>query len=89
MIPVKVERLYGFAEAVELEVAVPGTAKGVTAAKLSVAKEAAEGMLEITTAADAAVGDHAVTLNAKAKFNNVDITATATVKVSVQAAAAE
>lgn len=87
MIPVKVERLYGFTEAVEVEVAVPGTAKGVTAAKLSVAKEAAEGMLEITTAADAAVGDHMVTLNAKAKFNNVDIAATATVKVTVQAAA--
>jgi hypothetical protein len=78
---VKLERRYGFAEAVAVELA---GAKGVTAEKLSVAKEAAEGKLVIAAAADAAVGVQEVMLNAKCAWNGVEVPWSVKFKVEVK-----
>lgn len=78
---IKLERRYGFAEAVAVELA---GAKGVTAEKLSVAKEAAEGKLVIAAAADAAVGVQEVMLNAKCAWNGVEVPWSVKFKVEVK-----
>ncbi len=72
-VPVKLERRYGFAEAVNLEFAPPDGVKGLSADKLAVAKEAAEGKLIISAAADALHGVHEVQIKAKVGWNGVEI----------------
>ena len=68
-VPLKFERRYGFADAVTLDFAAPTGIKGLTAAKLTVPKEAAEAKLIIAAAADAPAGIHACKLNANCTFN--------------------
>ena len=88
MLKVVVERKYGFVDPVDLTIKLPGGVAGVTTAKLQIAKDASEGMLEVTAAANATVGDHAIELNGAGKFNNVPVTAQSTLKLNVAAAAA-
>lgn len=81
-LPVNVERQFGFAEAVEIE---PSTkAKGLTIAKAKLEPNAAAGKLQITAAADAAVGEQAVTIKVKGAFNKVPVEATQTITVRVE-----
>lgn len=87
-VKVVIERKYGFVDPVDLTIKLPGGVAGVTAAKLQIAKDANEGMLEITAAANATVGEHAIELNAAGKFNNVPVTGQNTLKLNVAAAAA-
>ena len=61
-VPVTIERKYGFAEAVELTVTLPGGVAGVSAATLTIAKDQSEGTLEFITTDKATVGEHAVTV---------------------------
>jgi hypothetical protein len=69
-VPLKVERRYGFAEAVTVEFA---GEKGLTAEKLSIPKEAGEAKLVISAAADAPHGARPVMLNAKCSWNGQEI----------------
>lgn len=85
-LPVKLERLYGFDDQVELTLELPGGLKGVTATKVTLAKGQAEGKFEITAAKDATAGDHLVTVRAKGSFNKIENQATQVVKLSVLAA---
>ncbi len=88
MVKVTIERKYGFTDPVDLTIKLPGGVAGVTTAKLQIAKDANEGMLEVTAAANATVGEHAIELNGAGKFNNVPVTAQNTLKLNVAAAAA-
>lgn len=72
-VPVKLERRYGFADAVNLELAPPDSIKGLSAEKLAVAKDAAEGKLIISAAADAPHGVHELLLKAKCAWNGQEI----------------
>lgn len=72
-VPIKLERRYGFADAVNLELVAPESAKGLSAEKLGVAKEATEGKLIIAAAADAAQGIHEVRIKAKCAWNGVEV----------------
>ena len=87
-VKVVIERKYGFVDPVDLTIKLPGGVAGVTAAKLQIAKDATEGMLEVSAAANATVGEHAVELNGAGKFNNVPVTGQSTLKLNVAAAAA-
>ncbi|HWB04564.1 MAG TPA: PPC domain-containing protein [Verrucomicrobiales bacterium] len=69
-ITLKVERRFGFNEAVTVELAGP---KGVTAEKLTISKDAKEAKLTISAAADAAQGTQQATLNAKCSWNGQEI----------------
>jgi hypothetical protein len=83
-VPVKLERRYGFADVATVEFAAPAGIKSLTAAKLSVPKEAAEAKLIIEATADTPVGMHACTLNAKCTFNGEAIAWTVQLSVEVK-----
>ena len=87
-VPVSIERKYGFAEAVELTVTLPGGVAGVTVAKVSIPKDQNEGTLEFVTTDKATVGEHAITIQAAGTFNKINVTAQGELKLKVEAAAA-
>ena len=87
-VKVAIQRQYGFVDPVDLTIKLPGGVAGVTAAKLQIAKDATEGVLEVNAAANATVGEHSVELNGAGKFNNVPVTGQTTLKLNVAAAAA-
>lgn len=80
-----VTRLYNFADAVNLTLELPQGVQGLSAQQVAVPNGQAEGKLEIAAAANATPGDHAVTIRAKGRFNNVEVQQTATVMVKVEA----
>lgn len=83
---VKLERLFGFAEAVDLTLEAPGIA-GLTAAKLTVAKEQGEANLELSTDKNTPAGEHTATIRAKGKFNNMNVEASVPVVIKIEPAA--
>ena len=85
-VPVTIERLYGFADKVDLSIQPPKGVAGL-AGKLSIAKNAKTGKLVITAAKNAKPGEHAVTVRADATFNKVKVSATQVIKLKVLAAA--
>ena len=85
-VSVNVSRLYGFADQVELTLEPPKDVQGLSAAKVDVAKDAAEGKLEVAAAANATAGQHKCVVRARGKFNNVQVESTSEVTVTVEAA---
>jgi murein DD-endopeptidase MepM/ murein hydrolase activator NlpD len=73
-VPVKITRLFGYADPVEVVLTVPGAVKGVQAAKVTIAKDATTAKLELAAAADATAGDHKLTVQAQLKLNNQNLT---------------
>jgi hypothetical protein len=84
MLTVNINRLYGFADAVEISFEPPPGAAGLTANKVSIPNGQAEGKLEIAAAANATPGDHTVVVRAKGRFNNVEVQTTTNVVVKVE-----
>jgi len=82
---VEIERRYGFVSDVELQLDPPGGVKGLSITKSTLAKDQTTGKVEISAAADATPGQHACTLRARGKFNNVQFETTAAVTVTVLA----
>ncbi len=70
---VKPERRYGFAEGVELTLRAPDGMEALTAAKVSIPKEAVEANLVIECAAGAAAGKHTCTVEAKCIWNGEEL----------------
>jgi len=68
-IPVALTRLYGYAEAIELEVALPAGIVGLKIDKVTVAAGQNEGKLVIVAAANATPGNHNLAVKATATFN--------------------
>ena len=85
--PVSLERLYGFADAVEITVEFPKGVAGLAVEKLSIAKDQKEAKLQVAATDKAPVGDHSITIRAKAKFNNIDVQASQQIVLKVEAAA--
>ncbi len=86
-LPVKIVRLYGFADAVELEPTFPSNPAGVSAANLSVPAEQSEAKLTLTASAEPAAGEHELLLRAKFKFNGQDVQIEQPVKFRVETVA--
>ena len=86
-VPVSLERLYGFADAVEITVEFPKGVAGLAVEKLSIAKDQKEAKLQLAATDKAPVGDHSITIRAKAKFNNIDVQASQQIVLKVEAAA--
>ena len=80
----KVERLFGFADDVELSLEPPSGLQGLAAAKAALKKDQQEGKLEIAAAEGAPIGKHACTLRARGRFNNVQVETTAGVTISIE-----
>jgi hypothetical protein len=83
-IEVKLERLYGFADAVELTLEPPAGAAGLSAEKVTLKKDESQTKLVIAAAADAKSGPYACTLRARGRFNNVQVETTMPVVVVVE-----
>ncbi len=86
---VALQRLYGFAENVELSVQLPPGVQGIQIANVAVPGAQAEGKLELVAAANATPGDHMLTVTAKGRFNNVEVTTKVPVAVKIEAAPAK
>ena len=84
-LPVKLERLYGFAEDVEILLEVPQGIKGLPAQKTNLPKDQTEAKLEVAAAADAQSGEHACTVRCRGKFNNVQVETTVPVTIKIEA----
>jgi hypothetical protein len=80
---VNLERLYGFADQVDLTLEPPAGMQGISAEKLTLKKDEAEGKLEVVAADGASPGRYACTLRARGRFNNVAVETTAVVDVVV------
>lgn len=83
---IKLERLFGFADAVELTFEPPQGIAGLKADKVAVANGQGEGKFAITAEKNATPGEHKITVRAKGKFNNINVEATETVVVKVDPA---
>ena len=73
-IPVNLTRLFGYADPVEVSLA-PQTIKGLTAAKLTVAKDQSQAKLVLEGAATLPAGEHPLRLQASVKINNQTLVA--------------
>jgi hypothetical protein len=72
-LPVKITRLYDYKDPVDISLTVPASAKGVSAAKLTIPASGTDGKLTLETKADATPGEHKLTLQAAMKLNGQDI----------------
>lgn len=72
-IPVKLDRLYDFKDPVDVNLVVPASVKGVSAAKLTIPRDGTDAKLSLETKADATPGEHKLTLQAVLKLNGQDI----------------
>lgn len=88
VLPVILERLYGFAEAVQVAVQVPAGVTGLSAPTVTIPKGQSHALMEIEAASGATPGEHRITFNATAKFNDLDAKAAGEVLVTVEAAPA-
>ncbi|MDX1947488.1 MAG: hypothetical protein SFU86_18960 [Pirellulaceae bacterium] len=81
---VKLERLYGFADQVELTFDAPGV-PGLSSKKVDLAKDKTEAKLELAAGANTPVGQHKGTVRARGRFNNVQVDALVPVVVTIEA----
>lgn len=72
-LPVTLQRRFGFADGVELRLKIPDGAKGLTAATVTVPKDAGEAVLSLEAAADAAPGHHPCTLESVCRWNDEEL----------------
>ena len=83
-VPVKVERLFGFNDEVQVSVSVPDTAKGVEAQPVSIPKDASETKLVLKAAKDAPPGEKEIRIDAKMKLNGEELVVSKTLKIRVE-----
>jgi hypothetical protein len=72
-IPVKITRLYGFSDPVNLSLILPKELGGLKAAAATIEKEKTEANLVLEAAGDVKPGQHRCTLQASLKLNNQDL----------------
>jgi len=70
---VKLDRRFGFGEAVEVTLHLPEGVKGMAAAPVAVPKDAAEAALTVVGAADAAPGRQTAVIQAKCQWNGEEL----------------
>lgn len=86
-VPVTINRLYGYNDAVQLKSKLPPAAKGLKIAEVTIPAGQTAGKIVIEAAGDAAVGSHALNLTAVGKFNGQELSVAETVTLNVEAAA--
>ncbi|MBI2947359.1 MAG: hypothetical protein HYY23_06915, partial [Verrucomicrobia bacterium] len=84
-IPVKITRLYGFSDPVNLSLVVPKELAGVKAATVTIEKDKTEAKLVLETTIDAKPGQHRCTLQASLKLNQQDLKVEQPISVKIAA----
>ncbi|HVW36702.1 MAG TPA: PPC domain-containing protein, partial [Pirellulales bacterium] len=69
-LPIKIRRLYGYADPVQLNASLPRGVSGLKVAALTVPKDGSEAKLVVEAAANATPGEHELTIQAVSRFNN-------------------
>ncbi len=87
--PLKIARLYGFADAVPVTIKPAGDAKAIKIADISLPADQTEGKLAIEIGAETPPGTYNFTLQATPKFNGQDLPVSQTLAVVVEAAKTE
>jgi hypothetical protein len=82
---VKLDRLYGFSEQVDLTFSPPQGVQGLSAQNSTLTKDQSEAKLEVVVADSALPGEHKATIRARGRFNNVQVETTTEVLVTVEA----
>jgi hypothetical protein len=82
--PIKIERLFGFNEAVEISANVPDPANGLSAPAVSIAKDTNETTIVVTAAKESTPGDKELRIDAKVKLNGEELTVSRTLKIHVE-----
>jgi len=82
-IPVGFERLFGFADAVELSVEPPKDLKGFEPKGVSVPKDQSAGTLSLKAGAEVPAGEHSLNLLAKMTFNGVNCELRQVLKIKI------
>jgi hypothetical protein len=83
-LPVTIARLYGFAEAVQVQAALPGGVQNVTIAPVPVPAGQGDAKLIVQAAANATPGAHAITIKAIAPFNGQQLTVEQPVTLTIE-----
>jgi hypothetical protein len=84
-LPVKIARLYEFADAVPLKLVLPNGVSGITAAgNAAVPQGQTQAMLPIEATKDATPGTHKVTVQAIPKFGGQDLPVTAEIMLTIE-----
>jgi hypothetical protein len=83
-VTVKLEKLFGYDDVVEIEINPPNGVQGLKAAKLTLAKGQNEGKLVVEAANNATPGEHAIGVRATAKFNGQNLQTQNPVKINVE-----
>ncbi|MFM8471249.1 MAG: hypothetical protein ACKODH_15030 [Limisphaerales bacterium] len=86
-VPVKIARLYDFKDPVEVNLVVPASAKGISAAKLTIPASGTDAKLALETKPDATPGEHKLTVQAELKLNGQTIKVDQPLTLKVEAAA--
>ncbi len=84
-VPVKLARLYDFKDPVDVNLVVPASAKGISAAKLTIPLNGTDAKLALETKPDATPGEHKLTLQAELKLNGQTIKVDQTLVLKVAA----
>jgi len=83
-IPLKIERLYGFDQNVNVQLQLPGGVGGLQIQNLNIAQNQTDGAITITAQPTATPGDHTVTLRTTLNFNGQGLTLDRTFVLSVE-----
>jgi hypothetical protein len=82
-LPVTINRLYSYADAVQIKAKLPAEAKGLKIADLSIAAGQSEAKLVVQAAADAAPGTYSINIQAVSKYNGQDLPVAQDVAITV------
>jgi hypothetical protein len=85
-VTVAVNRLFGYAETIDVETTGQGV-QGVKIAKVTISKDQSEAKLVIEAAANAPAGDHTLTLRGTARLNGQNLTADQSLPLTIEPAA--
>ncbi|HUY88920.1 MAG TPA: PPC domain-containing protein [Pirellulales bacterium] len=85
-LPIQINRLYGYADPVQLSVTFPKGVAGLKAAAVTIPKDGTEAKLVLEATASATPGEHELTIQAVSRFNNQNLTTTELVRLAVQEA---
>jgi hypothetical protein len=85
LIPVQLQRHFGFADVVTLELELPEGLTGVRGEPLTLAADQTTGMLKLAASAEAAAGQHTLQVKVDLKFNNVSIQSRLPITVELRA----
>ncbi|MCH8922718.1 MAG: PPC domain-containing protein [Planctomycetes bacterium] len=83
-VPVNINRLFGFAEAVQISAKPASGVSGVSVKKATIAKGQNAGKLELTASAKATPGEHELVIEASLSLNGQNIKTSQTIKFKVE-----